>query len=110
MTHHVLVRIAVACVTAFAMAGALAQTAPSDTALPPARAAPPVSDVGPAPAEDRSSAGAIVLDGAPVRAQRERGTGGPTQRMGNRARTDADKARAAEAERLRKRGAGSLTE
>lgn len=72
---------------AFPMAAAHAQTAPSSAV--PGKNAPVVTDVAPAPPEDRSSTGAIVLDQAPVRAQREAqgrsggaATGKPTQTQG----------------------------
>jgi hypothetical protein len=102
---------------------ALAQTAPSP-APTPAGQAPPVSDVGPAPAEDRSSTGAIVLENSLVRAQRDNAfersasqsgvatVGRGVLRSTMRARTEADLAQAREAEKmeLKHRGAGSLIE
>ena len=59
-----------AALTAVLMAAgaAVAQTAPPVAAEAPAV----VTDVGPAPAHERDSIGAIVLEGSPVRAQRDR--------------------------------------
>jgi hypothetical protein len=48
----------------------LAQTVPSPSPAPTS-VSPVVSDVGPRPAEDRSSVGAVVLENSMVRAQRE---------------------------------------
>ena len=48
---------------------ALAQTAPSQSV--PVQTAPVMTDVGPAPAEDRASTGDVVLENSLVRAQRE---------------------------------------
>jgi hypothetical protein len=54
--------------------GALAQTVPGEAApATPGKPGLVVTDVGPAPAEERNSAGAIVLENSPVRAQRESG-------------------------------------
>ncbi|MDP3673096.1 MAG: hypothetical protein Q8R69_25810 [Telluria sp.] len=102
--------------------GALAQTAPAP-APAPADAAPVVSDVGPAPAQERSSMGAIVLDESLVRAQRDRdfertsartgvasvGRGVMRETMKARTREDLAQAREAEAAELYRRGAGGLT-
>lgn len=91
--------------------GALAQTATVQT------------DVGPRPAEDRSSTGAIVLENSLVRAQRDNafqrsGTatgvtsvGRGVLRATSKARAEADLAQSREAEmlNLQGRGAGSLT-
>ena len=59
---------ALAVAAAGALTTAQSQTAPSSTA--PGKA-PVVTDSAPAPPEDRSSTGAIVLEQSPVRAQRE---------------------------------------
>src|SRR5438477_10409307 len=57
---------------AFGVAGAFGQTPPTPApGLPEVGPARPVTDVGPAPAEERDSIGAIVLETSPVRAQRE---------------------------------------
>lgn len=100
----------------------LAQTTPP---VPTAPVEPPVlSDVGPRPAEDRSSAGAIVLEDSLVRAQRENAFQRSSERTGvssvargavratMKAQTQAELAQAREAEALdlRLRGASSLTE
>jgi hypothetical protein len=54
--------------------GAFAQATPAEPApATPGKADSVVTDVGPAPAEDRNSTGAIVLENSPVRAQREKG-------------------------------------
>jgi len=61
--------ISLRCALLAAMLGAggvLAQTSPSPTSPDPV-----VSDVGPPPAEERSSVGAVVLENSLVRAQRE---------------------------------------
>jgi hypothetical protein len=90
------------------VAAAIAQTA-----------APPVTDVGPPPAEERASTGAVVLEKSPVQAQKKAfaesaaRTGVGRGVMGaNRAQTKAELARAHEAEaaEFRRRGASSLTE
>jgi len=65
MNHPMLLRC-VLLAASLAAGGALAQTSPSATSPQPV-----ASDVGPPPAEDRSSVGAIVLDNSLVRAQRE---------------------------------------
>jgi hypothetical protein len=82
----------------------------------------PVTDVGPPPAEERASAGAIVLEKSPVQAQkkalaesdaRARMTSSGSNVMGaGRAPTKAELAiaRDADAAELRLRGAGALTE
>ena len=79
-----------------------------------------VTDVGPPPAEERTSTGAVVLEKSPVKAQKKAlaesaartGVTSRTDVMGaNRTPTNAELARArdAEAAELRLRGAGSLT-
>jgi len=101
-------------------AGVLAQTVPSQAAPHPSP--PVVSDVGPRPAEDRSSTGAVVLENSMVRAQREQAferagsrtgvtsVGRGTVRAMKRAQVQADLAQARENEaiELRERGASSL--
>jgi hypothetical protein len=101
---------------------ALAQTAPPPTPTPPVQAPPVMSDVGPPPAEDRSSAGAVVLEKSLVQAQRDSAFERSASRSGvatvgrgvlrstMRARTEAELAQAREAEtrELKGRGAGSL--
>ncbi|MGZ5195055.1 MAG: hypothetical protein ACXWJM_07770 [Ramlibacter sp.] len=53
---------------------ALAQTMPAESApATPGKPGAVVTDVGPAPAEERNSTGAIVLENSLVRAQRENG-------------------------------------
>lgn len=100
--------------------GAVAQTAVSPAAP---STAPVVTDAGPPPAEERTSAGAIVLQNSLVRAQRENAFGQDAARTGvatvgrgttrvmNNAQLSSELARAREAEalELRQRGAGSLT-
>jgi hypothetical protein len=99
----------------------LAQTVPAERATP-GKADAVVTDVGPAPAEDRSSTGAIVLQNSPVRAQRESGferaaahtgvasIGRGVLRATMRAQKDADTAQAREDDALNfyRHGAGAL--
>jgi len=99
----------------------LAQTTPPVQTAP---VAPVVSDVGPAPAEDRSSTGAIVLENSMVRAQRENAFQRSSSRTGvatvgrgvlratlkAQAEADLAEARQREALDLQGRGAGSLIE
>lgn len=70
----------------------LAQTAPSSTV--PGKSAPVVTDVAPAPPEDRGSTGAIVLEQSPVKAKRE---------------AQADAAQEQPTDTTRRLGAGTLT-
>lgn len=81
------------------------QPAPSRTA--PGRSAPVVSDVGPAPAEDRDSHGAIVFGEAPPKPS---DAALATQSMGAAPAKVTVPARARDNEMLRKRGAGGLIE
>lgn len=119
MKYPGLMRCAV--VTAALGAGCvLAQTNPPAPAQPEPAV---LSDVGPRPAEDRSSTGAIVLENSLVRAQRENafqrssaqtgvtsvGRGVVRDVMRARAQADLAQAREAEAVNLQLRGAGSLT-
>jgi len=96
---------------------ATAQTAPSGTAPPVGRAPPVVSDVGPAPAEERDSAGAIVLDRSPLRLPGSpQVRGDDTRSMGagpaapSQAQPKGARDRAREQETLRRKGAAGLTE
>jgi hypothetical protein len=106
--------------TLLALGTAQAQTAPGLTDPGPAKG---VTDVGPPPAEERDSAGAVVLENSKVRAQRKAiaessartgvgSIGRGVIRATTRAQTQAELASAGqdEAAELRKRGAGSLTE
>ena len=69
MKYPILMRTA-AFAAVLGAGGVLAQTAP---AAPDTTAGSPVvSDVGPPPAHERNSLGAIVLEDSPVRAQRDR--------------------------------------
>lgn len=86
--------------------------------------APRATDVGPPPAEERASVGAVVLEGSLVQAQRRQALNESSARTGvnsvgrgvlrspSRAQVQAELAgtRAAEATELRRLGAGSLTE
>lgn len=54
-------------------AGAVAQTPPDEPNQPLPVPGQVLSDIEPLPAEDRASEGAVVIHGAPVRAQREAG-------------------------------------
>ena len=108
--------------TLLAVGTAQAQTAPGLTDPGPAKG---VTDVGPPPAEERDSAGAVVLENSKVRAQRKaaessartgvgsvgRGVIRATTRAQTRAQTQAElaSARDAEAAEFHRRGAGSLT-
>lgn len=88
-----------------------------------AQTATVLTDVGPPPAEDRSSAGAIVLENSLVRAQRDNAFQRSASRTGVtsvgrgvlratlKAKTEADLAQSREADavNLQGRGAGSLT-
>jgi hypothetical protein len=99
----------------------LAQTTPSQSV--PAQTAPVMTDVGPAPAEDRASTGAVVLENSLVRAQRENAFERSASRTGvatigrgavratMRSQTEADlaQARLNQALELQGRGAASLT-
>ena len=113
MNRRFLARPVTALLGVFTMCGALAQNAPSAT----------ITDVQPAPAENRNSVGAVELEKSPVRAKRD-SAAAASQRMGGtpaaesasprttRAEARAARAnkRAAEAAELRRRGAGSLTQ
>lgn len=116
MKYPVLMRTAVFAAVLVA-GGVSAQTAPAapDAAI----GSPVISDVGPPPAHERSSLGAIVLEDSPVRAQRDRdfertppkAVSGKTKHATTKARTAAqlEKAREAEAVELYQRGAGAMT-
>lgn len=100
---------------------AFAQNSPAPA---PTHPSPVVSDVGPPPAQERSSMGAIVLDESLVRAQRDRdfertsertgvasvGRGAIRETMKSRAKAELAQARAAEAAELYRRGAAGMTE
>lgn len=97
-----------------------AQTAPTSTDAGPGKT---VTDVGPPPAEDRSSAGAIVLENSLVRAQRQDafeksstrtgvasvGRGVLRATMNAKAQADVAQAREDDAVKLQQRGAGGVT-
>lgn len=84
---------------------------------------PHVTDIGPPPAEERDSTGAVVLENSLVRAQRNKAVAESSTRIGvgtvgrsvlgttSRARTQAElaSAREAEAAEFYRRGAGALT-
>lgn len=88
-----------------------------------AQTAPPVTDAGPPPAEERNSTGAVVLENSLVRAQRDKAFAESSMRTGvgsvgrgvlratTRAQVKAElaSARAVEAGDFYQRGAGSLT-
>lgn len=106
---------------AVAAGGAFAQNSPVAAPTDPS---PVVSDVGPPPAHERSSMGAIVLDDSLVRAQRDRdferassrtgvvsvGRGAIRETMKLKAQADLAQSRAAEAAELYRRGAAGMTE
>ena len=100
--------------------GAMAQTPPAPS---PADPVPVVSDVGPPPAQERNSIGAIVLDDSLVRAQRARdfertsartgvasvGRGVMRETMKAKVQAELAEARTTEAAELYRQGAGGLT-
>ncbi len=115
MKHSAILRMASLWVSAAWLAGgaALAQTAPAR-----------LTDVGPPPAEDRASVGAIVLKDEPVLARQEHeaalragldtrtmGAAPPWWHMPSREERNAQREaeRRRDAERLRRRGAAGLT-
>ena len=118
MKYPILMRTA-AVAAALVAGGVFAQSAPSksDTVVP----SPVVSDVGPPPAHERNSLGAIVLENSPVRAQRDRDfessratakpVGKKAKRVTNKAkiRDDLVDAREDEAVDFYRRGAGAMT-
>lgn len=113
MNIHLLLGLA----ASLAALAAMAQTAPSETAPPVSRAPAVVSDVGPAPAEDRDSAGAIVLDrslarpmpGSPAGSDATRSMGaGPA--VASQAVRKGAKDRSTEQDALRRKGAAGLIE
>lgn len=120
MKYPLSMRLAVVA-AALAAGGAFAQTAPSAAPTGPS---PVVSDVGPPPAHERNSMGAIVLDESLVRAQRDRdfertsartgvasvGRGAIRETMKIKAQADLAQARAAEAAELYRRGAAGITQ
>jgi hypothetical protein len=105
-----------ALLTALAAGGALAQV--SEKPAAPELGQPSVTtDVGPAPAQERDSVGAVVLESSPVRAQHHLfGPPSGPKRVSDvtsnsrRAQTEVDLARQREAEsiNLYRGGAGSL--
>jgi hypothetical protein len=120
MKYPILMRTA-AFAAVLAAGGVLAQTAPGASDSAPG--APVVSDVGPPPAQERNSLGAIILENSPVRAQRDRdfersssrngvasvGRGVLRATMKAQAEADLAEAREAEAVELYRRGAGGMT-
>lgn len=120
MKHPILLRAALVVATLGA-GSVLAQTVPSPSPVATS-ARPVVSDVGPRPAEDRSSVGAVVLENSMVRAQREHAFEQAASRTGvatigrgvlratRQKQTEADLAalRLNEAIEFRGRGAASL--
>jgi hypothetical protein len=104
--------------------GAGSVLAQTTAPVPTEPTAPVVTDVGPRPAEDRNSTGAIVLENSLVRAQRDNAFQRSSARTGvgsigrgvlratSKAQVEADLAQARENEAvdLFGRGAGSLTE
>jgi hypothetical protein len=118
MKYPVLMRTA-AFAAVLAAGGVLAQTAPS--APDAAVGSPVISDVGPPPAHERNSLGAIVLEDSPVRAQRDRdfeksrvGDTLPARKIKRaearaRVKSDLQRARELEAVEFYQRGAGATT-
>jgi hypothetical protein len=109
---------------ALGLCGAFAQTRPAPTDNGKGVAPPVVSDVGPAPAQERESMGAIVLHDSMVRAQRDNvferaasrtgvaSVGRGVLRATMKAQREADLAQSREDEavEMHRRGAGGLTE
>jgi hypothetical protein len=116
MNRRVEMRTA-ALLAALAAGGVLAQSG-EKPAAPEVGPSPVVTDVDPAPAQERDSVGAVMLETSPVWAQRQLfgPASGPKRvsdvtRNSDRTQTEVDLARErdAEATNLYKRGAGSLT-
>jgi hypothetical protein len=119
MTYHPNLMRTAALAAVLAAGGAFAQS----TAPTPVDAAPVVTDVGPPPAQDRNSLGAIVLENSLVRAQRDRdfersstrtgvtsvGRGILRETMKAQAQADLAQSREAEAVELYRRGSGGMT-
>jgi hypothetical protein len=113
MKYPDLLRAAVLAAATLGAGSVLAQTtAPSQTA--PALGPRVVSDVAPAPAEDRDSTGALVI--APVRAQRANATAtmgaGPSP-IGrhverSRVKSDLEQSRLDQSREVQRRGAAGL--
>jgi hypothetical protein len=123
MKYPILMRGA-AVAAALGLCGAFAQTRPAPTDSGNGVAPPVVSDIGPAPAQERESMGAIVLHDSMVRAQRENvferaasrtgvaSVGRGVLRATMKAQREADLAQSREDEAVEmyRRGAGGLTE
>jgi hypothetical protein len=119
MKYPISMRLA-ALAAALGAGGLCAQNAPAPAPTDPA---PVVSDVGPPPAQERNSIGAIVLEDSLVRAQRDRdfertaarngvasvGRGVLRETMKAKTQAELAQAREAEAAELYRRGAGGLT-
>ncbi len=121
MKYPILIR-GVALAAALGTCGAFAQTRPSAT---DSGVAPPVlTDAGPAPAQERDSVGAVVLENSMVLAQRRNafehastrtgvasvGRGVLRATMRAQRQSELAQAREEEAAELYRRGAGGLTE
>ncbi len=120
MNHAILMRAAM--LAALGAGSVLAQTRPaaSDSGMLP----PVVTDAGPAPAQERDSMGAIILENSLVRAQRQNAFERAASRNGvasvgrgvlratMKAERDSElaQAREKEAAELYRRGAGGLIE
>ena len=105
------------------LAGSVLAAALLGTGAAHAQTPQQMTDVGPPPAEERDSSGAVVLEKSMVRAQREKAFSESAARTGvdsvgrgvlratMRAKAEADLARArdADATELREQGAGGLT-
>jgi hypothetical protein len=105
-----------ALLAAMAAGGVMAQSG-EKPAAPELGQPPVVTDVGPVPAQERDSVGAVVLENSMVRAQRQMSgpPAGPKRvsdvtRDSDRTQTEVDLARQREAEKvdLYKKGAGGL--
>lgn len=119
--RYPILMLGAAVAAALGAGGAFAQTTPAATEnnglLPPV-----LTDAGPAPAQERDSMGAIVLETSPVRAQRQNAFQRSAARnrvasVGRRAlratlraqrQSELEQAREEEAAELYRRGAGGL--
>jgi hypothetical protein len=114
----------VAVAAALGAGGVLAQTRPAATDGGTGLTPPIVTDAGPAPAQERESSGAIVLENSMVRAQRQNAFEQAASRTGvatvgrgvlratlqAQRKAELAQARENEAAEMYKRGSGGLTE
>ncbi len=120
MKHQAHARLAAAALGAALAVGVTAQTQPDAEQRVDSPPGTVMTDVAPLPAEDRSSAGAIVLHNSLVRAQRDNAFRADAERTGIASvarsatrvltgrQAEADVAGAEANESLKRMGAGSL--